>query len=68
MYIQNEKNWDNKNKTEKEEWEIEKKKLIFEHGEKIGSKLADGELVVGMNHDHVKIWWGREEDKKIPKM
>ena len=65
LYIQNEKNWDNKNKTEKEEWEIEKKKLIFEHGEKIGSKLADGELAVGMNHDHVKIWWGREEDKKI---
>jgi hypothetical protein len=65
LHFQNEKNWDNKNRIKKEEWEIWKKELISEHGEIIGSKLADGELAVGMNYDHVVIWWGSEEDKKV---
>lgn len=65
LHFQNEKNWGNKNRIKKEEWEIWKKELISEHGEIIGSKLADGELAVGMNYDHVVIWWGSEEDKKI---
>ena len=41
------------------------KELISEHGERIGSKLADGELAVGMNYNQVTLWWGGEEDKKI---
>jgi hypothetical protein len=65
LYIQNEKNWDNKKRIEKEEWEIWKKELISEHGEIIGSKLADGELAVGMNYNQVVLWWGSEESKKI---
>jgi len=65
LYIQNEKNWERKESVEKEEWEVWKKELISEHGERIGSKLADGELAVGMNYNQVTLWWGGEEDKKI---
>ena len=65
LYVIHQQNLINIEKKRKKDEDKRKKELISKYGDIIGNKLANRELAIGMNYEHLKIWWGGKEDKKI---